>query len=85
MPDQDAVVAITADTGDMPLPSALLKSMDWEVVAITADTGDMPAELTAIWEKLYPAFQAEALPADTAGQDHLKQLVASLEAHPAKK
>ena len=55
------------------------------VVAITADTGDMQGELNAIWDKLYPAFQAEALPEDPAGHEKLKPLLASLVAHPAKK
>jgi CubicO group peptidase (beta-lactamase class C family) len=55
------------------------------VVAITADTGSMQGELNAIWEKLYPAFQAKALSEDAAGQEKLKQEVARLEAHPAKR
>jgi CubicO group peptidase (beta-lactamase class C family) len=55
------------------------------VIAITADTGNFQGEMNAIWEKLYPAFQAEALPVDTAGQEKLKQTIATLEAHPAKK
>ncbi len=55
------------------------------VVAITAQTGDMQGELNAIWDRLLPAFQAGALPEDTAGQEKLRQTVAFLEAHPAKK
>jgi CubicO group peptidase (beta-lactamase class C family) len=55
------------------------------VIAITADTGSMQGELNAIWEKLLPAFQAKALPEDAAGQEKLKQEVARLEAHPAKR
>ena len=55
------------------------------VVAITAETGNMQGELNAIWDNLYPAFQAEALPEDAAGQEKLKQVIAKLEAHPAKK
>jgi CubicO group peptidase (beta-lactamase class C family) len=55
------------------------------VIAITADTGNFQGEMNAIWDKLYPAFQAEALPADAAGQEKLKQATANLEAHPAKK
>jgi len=35
--------------------------------------------------KLYPAFQAEPLPNDAAAQENLKQVIADLEAHPAKK
>jgi CubicO group peptidase (beta-lactamase class C family) len=55
------------------------------VIAITADTGNFQGEMNAIWDKLYPAFQAEALPDDSAGQEKLKQEIANLEAHPAKK
>ncbi len=55
------------------------------VIAITADTGNFQGEMNAIWDKLYPAFQAEPLPDDSAGQEKLKQMVAHLEAHPAKK
>lgn len=55
------------------------------VVAITAETSDMQGELDALWEKLLPAFQAKALPADAAGQEKLKQAVANLAAHPVKK
>jgi hypothetical protein len=35
--------------------------------------------------KLLPAFQAEALPEDAAGRERPKQVIANLEAHPAKK
>jgi CubicO group peptidase (beta-lactamase class C family) len=55
------------------------------VVAITAETGEFQNEMNAIWEKLYPAFGDEALPEDWATQEKLKQNVATLEAHPAKK
>jgi len=55
------------------------------VIAITADTGNFQGEMNAIWDKLYPAFQADALPDDAAGQEKLKQEIANLEAHPAKK
>ena len=55
------------------------------VIAITADTGNFQGEMNAIWDKLLPAFQAEALPEDAAGQEKVKQMVAKLEAHPAKK
>jgi CubicO group peptidase (beta-lactamase class C family) len=55
------------------------------VIAITADTGNFQGEMNAIWDKLYPAFQAEALPADAGGQEKLKQAIANLEAHPVKK
>jgi CubicO group peptidase (beta-lactamase class C family) len=55
------------------------------VIAITADTGNFQGEMNAIWDKLLPAFQAEALPDVAAGQEKLKQVIAQLEAHPAKK
>ncbi|MGO9107826.1 MAG: serine hydrolase domain-containing protein, partial [Thermoguttaceae bacterium] len=54
------------------------------VIAITADTGNFQGEMNAIWDKLHPAFQAQALPEDPAGQEKVKQAVAKLEAHPAK-
>jgi CubicO group peptidase (beta-lactamase class C family) len=54
------------------------------VIAITAETGNFQGEMKAIWDKLYPAFEAESLPADAAGQKKLGQLVANLVAHPAK-
>ena len=55
------------------------------VIAVTAETGDMQGELNAIWDNLLPAFQATPLPEDTAGQEKLKQVIATLEAHPTKK
>lgn len=55
------------------------------VIAITAETGNFQGEMNAIWDQLYPAFQAEALPDDAGGQDKLKQVISKLEAHPAKK
>ena len=55
------------------------------VIAITAETGNMQGELNAIWEKLLPAFVERALPVDVAAQGKLKNVIASLEAHPAKK
>jgi len=55
------------------------------VIAITAQTGDMQRELNVVWDKLYPAFQDKALPEDAAGQEKIKQVVANLEAHPAKR
>jgi CubicO group peptidase (beta-lactamase class C family) len=54
------------------------------VVAITADTGSMQGELNAIWDNLYPAFQAEPLPNDVAAQEKLRQEEANLVAHPQK-
>jgi len=55
------------------------------VIAITADTGEFQREMNAIWDKLYPAFQADPLPDDAAGRQRLKEALAHLEAHPAKK
>jgi CubicO group peptidase (beta-lactamase class C family) len=55
------------------------------VIAITADTGNFQGEMNAVWEKLYPAFQGEPLPENAAGQEMLKEAIARLEAHPAKK
>jgi CubicO group peptidase (beta-lactamase class C family) len=55
------------------------------VVAITANTGSFQDEMNAIWDKLYPAFQAAPLPEDTAAEEKLKEVIARLEAHPAKK
>jgi len=55
------------------------------VIAITADTGNFQGEMNAIWDKLYPAFQAGPLPEDTAAPEKLKEAIARLEAHPAKK
>ncbi len=53
------------------------------VIAITADTNAFQNELNTIWDHLLPAFGAEALPADAAAQEKLKQAVANLVAHPA--
>ena len=55
------------------------------VVAITAQTGQMQTELDLVWQKLLPAFRAEALPPNEAGQAKLKQVAASLSAPPARK
>jgi CubicO group peptidase (beta-lactamase class C family) len=55
------------------------------VIAITADTGQFQDEMNAIWDKLYPAFQSDALPENAAGVEKLKQSIAVLEAHPVKK
>ncbi len=54
------------------------------VVAITADTGNFQGEMNAIWDQLYPAFQAAPLPDDPAAREKLRQLTASLVAHPAR-
>jgi hypothetical protein len=37
------------------------------------------------WDKLRPAFQAGTLANDAPEQEKLKQVIAGLEAHPAKK
>jgi len=55
------------------------------VIAITADTGRFQAEMDAIWNNLYPAFQSAPLPEYAAGDEKLKAALAALEAHPAKK
>jgi CubicO group peptidase (beta-lactamase class C family) len=55
------------------------------VIAITADTGNFQGEMNAIWDKLYPAFQADALPADAPGQEKLNRVIAKLAVHPQKK
>jgi hypothetical protein len=54
------------------------------VIAITADTGNFQGEMNALWDMLYPAFQAEALLADAAGREKLGQLIGTPVAHPAK-
>jgi CubicO group peptidase (beta-lactamase class C family) len=51
------------------------------VVAITADTRDMQAELNVVWDKLLPAIQSGALPADPVEELKLKTTLASLEVH----
>src|SRR5712664_2340964 len=55
------------------------------VIAITADSNQFQDEMNAIWDKLYPAFQSEALPGNAAGVEKLKQSIAELEAHQGKK
>jgi CubicO group peptidase (beta-lactamase class C family) len=53
------------------------------VIAITAQTGNMQGQLNLVWEKLLPAFQAKALPADAAAHEQLKRTLGNLVAHPA--
>lgn len=48
------------------------------VIAITADTRDMQAELNVVWDKLLPAFQAHALPANAEEERLLKTTLANL-------
>jgi len=55
------------------------------VMAITADTGKFQDEMNAIWDKLYPAFRDGELPEDAGERAKLKEAIARLEAHPAKK
>lgn len=55
------------------------------VIAITAETKQMQTELDLVWDKLLPAFRAEALPADPAELAKLSKAVTQLVAHPAKK
>ncbi len=55
------------------------------VMAITADTGNFQGEMNALWDKLYPAFQPDPLPEDAATQQQVKEAIAHLEAHPARK
>jgi len=55
------------------------------VIAVTADTNKFQDEMNAIWDKLYPAFQSEALPKNPDGVEKLKQSLATLVAHPAMK
>jgi CubicO group peptidase (beta-lactamase class C family) len=54
------------------------------VIAMTAGGANMQAQLNAIWDKLLPAFQTGALPADAAGQEKVKQMIAVLEVRPTK-
>ena len=55
------------------------------VVAMTAGSANMQAELDAIWQNLLAACRNEALPANAAGQEQVKQLIARLEVREAKK
>jgi CubicO group peptidase (beta-lactamase class C family) len=55
------------------------------VIAITAQTGQMQTELDLVWKHLLPAFTANALPANDAEVEKLKQAALNLTAHPAVK
>jgi CubicO group peptidase (beta-lactamase class C family) len=55
------------------------------VVAITAESGNFQGEMNAIWDHLYPTCGPKALPEDPSAQQSVRQAVAKLEAHPAKK
>ena len=48
------------------------------VIAITANTRDMQAELNLVWDKLLPALQPAALPANPEEQAKLQQTLANL-------
>jgi CubicO group peptidase (beta-lactamase class C family) len=55
------------------------------VVVITADTHDMQAELNVVWDKLLPAFHADALPPNPAEDEKLKGTLGGLEVRGEKK
>lgn len=55
------------------------------VVAITADANAFQQEMNAIWDHLWASAGDAALPENAAGQAKLKEAVADLVAHPAKK
>jgi hypothetical protein len=54
------------------------------VVAITSGVKDMQAVLNVIWDKLLPAFQSQALPANTAASAQLAHTLARLEVRAAQ-
>ncbi|HEY0455879.1 MAG TPA: serine hydrolase [Verrucomicrobiae bacterium] len=49
------------------------------VVAITSGIKDMQAVLNIVWDKLLPAMEAHAFPANSEGAQNLTQLLAKLE------
>jgi CubicO group peptidase (beta-lactamase class C family) len=53
------------------------------VIAMTADANNFQTQMNAIWDHLWPACSADALPVDASAQEKLKQAVANLVAHPA--
>jgi len=53
-------------------------------VAITSGVKDMQAVLNVIWDRLLPALQSQALPADNAASRQLKGRLARLEVRPAQ-
>jgi CubicO group peptidase (beta-lactamase class C family) len=55
------------------------------VIAITADANNFQGEMNAIWDNLYPAFQAHPLPDEPTARQEVEKIVAGLRAHPAKK
>ena len=48
------------------------------VVAITSGTGDMQAVMNLVWDKLFPALQSSAQPANPEEQSKLKQTLSGL-------
>lgn len=50
------------------------------VIAITANMGDMQAELNVVWDQLLPAFESQALPANSEAVTRLKALAGTLKA-----
>lgn len=54
------------------------------VVAITSGVKDMQAVLNVVWDKLLPAMQPQALPANAAATRQLKDRLAQLEVPPAE-
>src|SRR5205814_2281547 len=54
------------------------------VVAITSGVKDMQALLNVIWDKLLPAFQPKKLPANSVGDQQLKEKLAHLQVRPAQ-
>lgn len=55
------------------------------VVAMTADANAFQQQMNAVWDHLLPAFKDSAQPEDAVAQEKLKERVAKLVAHPAKK
>jgi hypothetical protein len=43
----------------------------------------MQGQLNLVWDKLLPAFQTKALPADAQAHQQLKRTLSNLVAHPA--
>ena len=54
------------------------------VVAINSGIKDLQAPLNVIWDRLLPALQPRALPANAAAQQQLKDKLARLEIRPAQ-
>jgi len=54
------------------------------VIAITSGVGNMQAVLNLVWDKLLPAMKPQALPADAAASDKLRQRLKGLTIRPAE-